>query len=713
MYCNFFESDGEPRVMKRCSPAPSLSLSLLFRAVVKGVRRAPHCALYPPSGAVAQRLLFSCNQNQPLVVGSFNASYNAINSNIGTIYILCTGGRSAVMALFGIDEIDLKRGEGDWTNMQPVVRKSFAAIFDVIEKQQQQIAELKDTVSKLKREVDKKPNQSDISRQITDARTLTPDVMRKSDLMAVHALLVDVKADVERKASVRYVDDSCRRKIDKSDVSMRPLLQNAEHISKLSVDLAMLKQHVDKYDQIPAQLSEIKAKAASKDDVKNVLSRIDSLSATVAERPDSDAVLALLSNKADVKEIDGRVDLILNHRHDGTKDEIEALERMMLDHEHRLTTVEYAERPTSREKKRTSEPARQLSQYTKIIEKSIAGAPGLKQNGIVESRKQAQIECMQHKLDDCCDRVYSHDQLYADFKNRIQRLEGNVAKVSHDSTNNLTMHAEEIRSIRTDVTNFQRSAVSTQDEVEHKLSSLHHLIESDLVAPLRQKLEAVEFNNSASHAALATLNKEVNQQAQQNDALGSKLQKIENAVLHFNQGVMADVKKEMHRLKSDRTAAQSTADAATSRMQERQHEMDLKLRDIERTMQSQLDVSGSKFKSVGDMAVAVRTLKQTVKTIIDTTLQQNKKLQSLEITKSKSDEGLRTDLAVDFNSRLIKCETAVHKLGELEVQAAVNGKSITMIESDLTETRKLANNFHVQFAEVLPVLPIYVYHTIV
>jgi hypothetical protein len=610
-----------------------------------------------------------------------------------------------MMAAFGVDEIDLKRGDGDWTNMQPVVRKAFAAIFDVIGKQQEEISSLHTTVAKLRRDVDKKPDQKEINRQISDARSVAHDVLRKGDLSAVHSLLVDIKADVERKASIRYVDNCCERKIDKSEVSMRPLLQNAEHISKLAVDLSQLKLRVDAFDQLPAQISEIKTKAASKDDIKNVLSRVDLLATSVSERLDTNAVLALLSDKADVKEIDGRVEIALKHRHDEMLNETAALERMMLDHERRLSTLEYSTHRAPVNDKKQSETSRQLNKYTRIIEQNIAGVSGSRAADIEHSRRSALIECMQDKINECCDEIHQQAKEQADLKHRVQRLEGNLMKITEDMNGKISHQNDEIIGLKRHVKGTQQSTSDSLDDMENKLSSIYHKVETALHEPLLKRIEAVDVKCDAGQSSLATLHQAHDKHVDLVSSLSSKIQNIENAVVSFNDGVLADVKKEFHRLKGNRAAASQLHDKNYLQIYEKQQEMEIKLHDISGSIKAQLDISGSKFSSVSDMAMSVRTLKQTVKTIIDTTLQQNKKLQSIEASKGSGEDAFRTQLAVDINSRLHACELAVSKLADLEVKSAVSAKSLAILEEDMAETRKITNTFHMQFAEVKCYMP--------
>jgi len=119
---------------------------------------------------------------------------------------------------------DLIRGEGDWTNMQSVVRSSFKELFDHSEKQQQQIQDLLEIAINLKSQLALRPSQEELQRIVEDkVRQLLPRSVSKDKHESLAANVAALRSELERKATVAYVDDSLRRKLDKSDAVVRQL----------------------------------------------------------------------------------------------------------------------------------------------------------------------------------------------------------------------------------------------------------------------------------------------------------------------------------------------------------------------------------------------------------------------------------------------------------------------------------------------------------
>ncbi len=77
---------------------------------------------------------------------------------------------------------DLTRGEGDWLNIQQCIRKAFLQHDEHLQKQQQQIAALQETVSSLRREISQRPKTEEafeyIDRKIDD---ISSQQTRKKD----------------------------------------------------------------------------------------------------------------------------------------------------------------------------------------------------------------------------------------------------------------------------------------------------------------------------------------------------------------------------------------------------------------------------------------------------------------------------------------------------------------------------------------------------
>ena len=121
----------------------------------------------------------------------------------------------------GIDLHDLSYGEGKWRNMQDVLRSSFCMAFEYIERQHHQIASLTDTLSALRKDIDKisveKVNNTDVSHMIESKLIAQSRIATIDDMSSLTAQLAEIRANMERKATIRYVDESMKRKVDKTD----------------------------------------------------------------------------------------------------------------------------------------------------------------------------------------------------------------------------------------------------------------------------------------------------------------------------------------------------------------------------------------------------------------------------------------------------------------------------------------------------------------
>lgn len=122
--------------------------------------------------------------------------------------------------LSGIDLVDLSRGEGEWRNMQDIIRRSFRILFEQIESQQGQINSLTESYNTLKKDQLKKMDISDMnsyfdSKMVTYARAASID-----DVNTLRGHITELRSNLERKANIRYVDDLLQRKANKSDLIM-------------------------------------------------------------------------------------------------------------------------------------------------------------------------------------------------------------------------------------------------------------------------------------------------------------------------------------------------------------------------------------------------------------------------------------------------------------------------------------------------------------
>ena len=105
----------------------------------------------------------------------------------------------------GIDMTDMLRGEGEWKNMQDVIRNSFRLSFENLEKQAESVHNMVNICSTLREDFSNKLNESEI-KSLLDTREMTSNMTaKKMDLDLVEARLAEMKSDLARKATTKYV----------------------------------------------------------------------------------------------------------------------------------------------------------------------------------------------------------------------------------------------------------------------------------------------------------------------------------------------------------------------------------------------------------------------------------------------------------------------------------------------------------------------------
>lgn len=154
---------------------------------------------------------------------------------------------------------DLIRGEGEWRNMQDIIRRTFRQSFEKIGQQQDQISQLIASVSSLKSQLAAKPTNQEIDDMILSKIRTSPKHITRDEIDDIRLQLANVRADMQRKSSIRYVDDSLRRKLDKTDVLVKNfqsmhVLEEYTEIIKISSDLGEMKS---KYDILAKTLNEV------------------------------------------------------------------------------------------------------------------------------------------------------------------------------------------------------------------------------------------------------------------------------------------------------------------------------------------------------------------------------------------------------------------------------------------------------------------------
>jgi Arc/MetJ-type ribon-helix-helix transcriptional regulator len=193
--------------------------------------------------------------------------------------------------LSGIDLIDLTRGEGEWRNMQDIIRRSFRLLFEQFERQQTQMNELTDSFTLLKKEQNKKMNSTEINSLIDSKMVSYARAASLDDMNTLRGQVTEIRSNLERKATIRYVDESLQRKANKSDLLLQhhslttaaasPNL-SSQLIEQVNSKIFSVEQRMaaietmtklsSEHEQliVTGQLNEIKSKLATKVDSKDL-----------------------------------------------------------------------------------------------------------------------------------------------------------------------------------------------------------------------------------------------------------------------------------------------------------------------------------------------------------------------------------------------------------------------------------------------------------
>jgi uncharacterized protein YukE len=170
------------------------------------------------------------------------------------------------MSFHTVDLTNMVRGEGEWKNMQEIVRRTLKICFDQMERQGEQVAVLTGQVASLKSQLATKANRDELgSLQQTsnkNANATVPqsrDLVTKADLDKLKERVIHMQNDLERKASIRYTDECLQRKVDRSDMLVKNLAtfsaaQYSSQLTQLYKDVTDTKAAVDSISRATADM---------------------------------------------------------------------------------------------------------------------------------------------------------------------------------------------------------------------------------------------------------------------------------------------------------------------------------------------------------------------------------------------------------------------------------------------------------------------------
>lgn len=202
----------------------------------------------------------------------------------------------------------LERGEGEWKNLQPSLRKAFLRLFETNNKQDEKINELTTEISLLRQQLSSRPTKDEILKLIDTRFISTTHLPIKNDIDELRLQIVDMKADLQRKVSSRYVDDALRRKVDRTE----PILKNANlfsgqgmtELNKIAGDLGDVKARTDMLVKNYSDLNNDVKNCADSHAFRQLQSQVNELYSIVSSCINRDQVDSMMSLKKIGKEMD-------------------------------------------------------------------------------------------------------------------------------------------------------------------------------------------------------------------------------------------------------------------------------------------------------------------------------------------------------------------------------------------------------------------------
>lgn len=194
---------------------------------------------------------------------------------------------------------DLAFGNGEWRNMQEVVRKTFKAILEKQQQQSEQTANLSLQVVKLKEELSRRPTWEDVENLVTMKSThdrhLASHQSRPlaystsvSDLDDMKLQIAKLQSDSERRVTVQSLQAALNRKADKVDLqslkeSTSKVLETPQEISKMKLDVADIRNQLENLSEQVEQTAKIAGVKNTVVDMSIVRVQLESLFRKVHE----------------------------------------------------------------------------------------------------------------------------------------------------------------------------------------------------------------------------------------------------------------------------------------------------------------------------------------------------------------------------------------------------------------------------------------------
>ena len=210
------------------------------------------------------------------------------------------------------DLTDLVRGEGEWRNMQEVIRKTFRMTFMQMEKQQEQIDSLLKTTHTLKEALSTKMSEKEVNQLIAN-QDVAAKKTHQDELTFMNHQLTSMKVDLERKASARYVDESLRRKVDKTDILMKTSSQltslsttqgQISEITRISGEVGKLSMKMEMVEKTIKDSNDMMKNVTSSSETVGIQNQLNQVYSLLQECPKREEMAKMGEHKMERKEIE-------------------------------------------------------------------------------------------------------------------------------------------------------------------------------------------------------------------------------------------------------------------------------------------------------------------------------------------------------------------------------------------------------------------------
>jgi len=211
------------------------------------------------------------------------------------------------MSFSTIDLTNMMRGEGEWKNMQEIVRRTLKMCFDQMEKQGELVAHLTGQVAGLKSQLASKVNREEIESMmkaqhlgaISAANVSSKHYVSHSEHDKLKDQFTHLRNDLERKASVRYVDECLRRKVDRSDLLVKNLatFSAAQYSSQLTQMYQELTDTKTAVEALSRATSDMQRDVQGVQDLPVVRSQMEAIYRSMQDYYPKNHVKALLEQK--------------------------------------------------------------------------------------------------------------------------------------------------------------------------------------------------------------------------------------------------------------------------------------------------------------------------------------------------------------------------------------------------------------------------------